>query len=51
MDQELNVEDILKYFREQVGAQAQEIAMLKAMNKALQAQIDNPASVNNKTTE
>lgn len=29
-DKEINIEDVLKYMREQIGSQAQEIAILKA---------------------
>lgn len=39
MDTQLNVEVILKSLREQIGAQAQEIAMLKATVAALNDKI------------
>ena len=34
---EINIQEILKYFRELVGAQAQEIALLKATLDAVYA--------------
>ena len=30
MDREIKIEEVLKHMREQIGAQAQEIAILKA---------------------
>lgn len=39
---EINVQEILKYFRELVGSQAQEIAVLKATLEAVYAKADKP---------
>lgn len=44
MDTQLNVEVILKSMRDQIGAQAQEIAMLKATVAALNDKIAEATS-------
>ena len=38
---EINIQEILKYFRELVGAQAQEIAVLKATLDAVYPKADS----------
>jgi len=40
MDQQVNIEDVLASLREQIGAQAQQIAILQAQVKASQPSIN-----------
>jgi hypothetical protein len=51
MKPEIDVQEILKNFREIVGTQAQEIAVLKAVNAALKEQLTDPIDQNPATGE
>lgn len=44
MTQEVDIQEVLKSMRETIGAQAQEIAVLKATITAIQGQTENANS-------